>query len=270
MEIVEEKELVNILTLLYRKTGYDFREYRKSTLGRRVARRLHATGCRTEALYLDYLKNHPEECALLLKDLTIHVTEFFREPDAFKALEEKVFSEWRENSQVFIWSAGCATGEEAYSLAIALDQFFPTVNTNYQILATDLDDDSLNRGSQGIYIGEKIKSLSASVRENYFHPKDEGYQIIPRIKERVNFHAVDLINEKMNQRFDLISCRNVLIYFSKELQEKALLNFHKALKPNGFLWLGKAESLWGKPQELFETVDKGAKIFRKKGVEHEL
>lgn len=253
-----------ILTLLYERTGYDFREYRESTLQRRIARRVHASGCPTETAYLDYLLNHAEEEIKLLNDLTIRVTEFFREPPVWETVRKEIIpqlvvdSEEHRRRQIKIWSAGCATGEETYSLAILF-----AASLFVSILGTDLNEDSLDQARRGIYSQEKLKSISPSIRTEYFQPVEGGYQICPRIKERVDFQRTDLVLGEVPGEFDLISCRNVLIYFSKELQEKVLLKFHRALRPGGFLWLGKAESLWGRSQDLFECLDKGAKIFRK-------
>ena len=258
----------HILEILFKKTGYDFRGYRETTLQRRIARRLHATGCPTHGVYLDYLSTHPEEYSKLLGDLTVRVTEFFREPDIWQTIAKMVVPKLLEK-EVRIWSAGCATGEETYSLAILMEEAkkksLPLVSCfSASILGTDLDQDALNRARQGIYAEEKLKSLPSPLQDKYFHPVENGYQIASEIRGHVSFQRTDLVRGEAPGEFDLIACRNVLIYFSKELQEKVLLKFYHALHPGGFLWLGKAESLWGRPQELFECVDKGAKSFRKR------
>lgn len=260
----EAKRIIgSILTILHQRTGYDFRGYRESTLKRRIARRLHASGCPTETTYLDYLLKHPEEDGKLLNDLTIRVTEFFREPEAWEVVATKVIpilcEDVERGREIKIWSAGCATGEEAYSLAVEFEE----AKRSASILGTDLDEGSLAFAREGIYSEEKLKGPLAPIREKYFRRVERGYQIASAIRGSVQFQRVDLVGAECPGTFDLISCRNVLIYFSKELQERVLLKFHEALKPGGFLWLGKAESLWGRPQGLFECVDKGAKIFRR-------
>jgi chemotaxis protein methyltransferase CheR len=132
------------------------------------------------------------------------------------------------------------------------------------ILATDLDEESLDCARKGLYSKERLKYVLPPLGSRYFLAVDDNqYQVSPKIKGSVSFCQFDLVHGESSEKFDLIVCRNVLIYFSKELQEKVLLKFYQALNPSGFLWLGKAESLWGKPQKLFECVDKGAKIFKK-------
>ncbi|MBI4124349.1 MAG: protein-glutamate O-methyltransferase CheR [Deltaproteobacteria bacterium] len=254
------EDLTPILKLLLQRTGYDFRGYRQSTLQRRITRRLQACGCSTCQDYFQYLKEHPEEAGRLFKDLTIHVTEFFREPEIWAGAGQKILTGL--SGEIKIWSAGCASGEEAYSLAI----FFKEADhdSGVSVLGTDIDRDSLKRAKEGIYPEEKLKPVSPAVRKKYFHPVKGGYQINSTLKEGVRFQLSDLARQAAEGPFDLISCRNVLIYFSKELQEKVLVRFHHSLRPGGFLWLGRAESLWGRAQDLFECVDKTAKIFRKK------
>lgn len=266
-----EKETGNftaIITLLYQRTGYDFRGYRPSTLQRRINRRLHATGCSTHETYLDFLSRHPAEYGDLLKNLTIRVTEFFRDPATWEVMKKEIVSRLlNQPKEIRVWSAGCATGEETYSLAIMLKEVRsrnPEVRSPIiSILGTDLDDEALRSAREGIYPEERLKFVIPPLRETYFQPTKNGYQIIQKMRDCVDFRAVDLVNGLVGGEFDLISCRNVLIYFSKELQERVLLKFHEALRPGGFLWLGKAESLWGKTQELFTCLDKGAKIFGK-------
>ena len=262
-------ELNNILSSLFVETGYDFRHYRESTLHRRIARRLQATGGLSPSLYLTYLQENREEQRRLVKDLTIHVTEFFREPEDWEIVRKTVIPQLldtkaRKGTEIKVWSAGCATGEEAYSLAILLREATSDFVPPTSILGTDLDTDSLQQAREGVYSKDKLKSVSPDRHKKYFlMVHDEQYQISPKIKEGVDFRQLDLVNGTMPEKLDLVSCRNVLIYFSKELQEKVLLKFYEVLRPDGFLWLGKAESLWGKTRELFECVDKGAKIFRR-------
>ena len=262
-------ELNIILSSLFVETGYDFRHYRESTLNRRIARRLQATGGLSPSLYLTYLQENREEQRRLVKDLTIHVTEFFREPEDWEIVRKTVIPQLldtkaRKGTEIKVWSAGCATGEEAYSLAILLREATSDFVPPTSILGTDLDTDSLQQAREGVYSKDKLKSVSPDRHKKYFlMVHDEQYQISPKIKEGVDFRQLDLVNVTMPEKLDLVSCRNVLIYFSKELQEKVLLKFYEVLRPDGFLWLGKAESLWGKTRELFECVDKGAKIFRR-------
>lgn len=255
--------LNEILFYLFEKTGHDFRGYRESTLQRRIQRRLHATGTLSLATYLDYLKGHCEEERKLLADLTLSVTEFFRDPESWETLAKIVRETPREEWQ--IWSAGCATGEELYSLAFLMAEKQIPHGT---LLGTDLDENSLHHARAAVYLKEKLKSIPQEMIERYFEKVGPKYRVIPQIRTQVAFRAVNLVQGEVKDLFDLISCRNVLIYFSKDLQESVLLKFYQNLKPEGFLWLGKAESLWGKVQDLFDCVDKGAKIFKKlkKGV----
>lgn len=253
--------LAAVLTLLHQRTGYDFRGYRKSTLQRRIERRLHACACSTLAAYLAYLRKYPVEYKALFKDLTIHVTDFFRDPEIWGRVKKIVWPSLL-GKEISVWSAGCATGEEAYSLAILFAEANPEAAVS--ILGTDIVRDSLKKAKAGIYPAEKLKFLAPLIREKYFQPLQKKCRVGAELKTGVRFQWSDLVRANAAGPFDLIVCRNVLIYFSRELQEKTLLRFYRSLAEGGFLWLGRAESLWGRPQKLFECVDKTAKIFQKK------
>lgn len=198
-----------------------------------------------------------------MRDLTIRVTEFFRDPLTWGVMKSEVLPGLlNRSSEIKVWSAGCATGEETYSLAI----LFEEAKRQVSILGTDLDQEALRSAREGIYPEERLKLVPPPLREIYFKPVNNGYQIIQKMRDCVDFRDVNLVTGEPPGEFDLVSCRNVLIYFSKELQERVLLKFHEALKPGGLLWLGKAESLWGKAQELFECLDKNVKIFERKRI----
>src|SRR3989338_4116904 len=288
--------LSNVLEKLFKKTGYDLTGYRESTLERRVVRRLHATHSTDYLTYVQILENSPEECHFLLRDLTIRVTDFFRDwseeslcekiwpslakqnsvkiwsagcatgeetyslalsfdrylkQNSFRSEEslcEKIWPSLAKQNSVKIWSAGCATGEETYSLALSFDRYLKqnSLGTPYEILGTDIDEASIQFAKKGEYPKEKLKDLDIS-----------------DVKNSVQFKKLDLVGETFPKDIDLVVCRNVLIYFFKELQEKVLLKFYDSLKPGGFLWLGKAESLWGDSKKLFEVVDKQTNLLKK-------
>ncbi|OGQ04102.1 MAG: hypothetical protein A2W61_00185 [Deltaproteobacteria bacterium RIFCSPLOWO2_01_44_7] len=239
--------LSNVLEKLFKKTGYDLTGYRESTLERRVVRRLHATHSTDYPTYVQILENSPEECHFLLRDLTIRVTDFFRDWSE-ESLCEKIWPSLAKQNSVKIWSAGCATGEETYSLALSFDRYLKqnSLGTPYEILGTDIDEASIQFAKKGEYPKEKLKDLDIS-----------------DVKNSVQFKKLDLVGETFPKDIDLVVCRNVLIYFFKELQEKVLLKFYDSLKPGGFLWLGKAESLWGDSKKLFEVVDKQTNLLKK-------
>ena len=245
---VMDPGLSNVLEKLYRKTGYDLRGYRESTLARRVARRLHATRSTDYPSYVRTLESSPEECHFLLKDLTIRVTDFFRDWSE-ETLCKHIWPSLANQNFVKIWSAGCATGEETYSLAFSFDRFLKEngLKTPYEVIGSDIDEASIHFAKRGEYPKEKLKDL-----------------VISDIKKSVRFEKLDLVGENFPADIDLIVCRNVLIYFAKELQEKVLLKFYHSLRPGGFLWLGKAECLSGRAQEFFEPIDKPMKIFKRR------
>ena len=251
----ETPETLNrILALLQSRTRHDFRGYRKAMLMRRVQRRMGL--CHIESLptYLDHLRKQAVEVTALYKDLLIGVTGFFREPGACEVLAERILPERIERSSavagkeraVRVWVPGCATGEEAYSLAMLITEQFEALHEppSIQLFASDIDEESLAVARLGIYPDTIAPDLSPRRLQRYFVRLDEHhYQVSKSLREHSVFAAQSLISDAPHSRLDLVSCRNLLIYLEPEIQQKVVSLFHFALNENGYLLLGPAESL---------------------------
>ncbi|MBE9046333.1 PAS domain-containing protein [Pleurocapsales cyanobacterium LEGE 10410] len=262
----DESALSEIFLLLRRTTGVNFADYKRSTVQRRIGRRMALYKQDRLADYLSYLQDHPDEVQALYRDLLIVVTQFFRDEPAFTALKERVFPQIVSgksfDSAIRIWVAGCATGEEVYSLAICLLQFLaeqPTKPT-IQIFGTDLSETAIQKARKGIYQENQIAGLSSELLRRFFVRVEKGYQISQQIREMCIFARHDLSSDPPFSSLDLISCRNVLIYFASSLQKRVLPLFHYSLKPTGFLLLGASESV-GKASDLFVAVDDKSRIY---------
>jgi two-component system CheB/CheR fusion protein len=263
-----EEQLHRILTLLHVRTGHDFRYYKRNTLVRRLQRRMTVKHITTLGDYLDLIQSHPEELEALDKDLLISVTMFFREPEVWEALHEmaipKLVDRCTENQPVRIWVPGCATGEEAYSLAIMLleESEGRKRECPVQIYATDIDKEALEIGRRGAYPENIAEQVSHERLTRYFTKDANGmYQVNKRLREMVVFAPQNLISDPPFSKLDLVSCRNVLIYIQLELQKKIVTLFHFALRDGGFLVLGNSESV-GTRTDLFEPLSKRWRIFR--------
>jgi len=264
--------LAPLLEKVYRERGFDFREYRKSTLGRRLGRRLRLCGVRTYAEYARVLDQDPVEYDRLFNDLTINVTSFFRDEIAFKALERVVWPALLYNNTekwkgLQIWSAGCATGAEPYSIAMLLLELSDgdIGKGEITILATDIDVRALQRAREGVFAPKEVEGIRPVWRAKYFAPKSDGFRVQPVLRQLVTFAAHNLVSDPPYRGLDLVVCRNVLIYFTPELQTRVLKGFHEGLKEGGGLLLGKAEVPVGETRSLFYAVDGKAKLFRKTG-----
>jgi two-component system, chemotaxis family, CheB/CheR fusion protein len=267
----EEDGVFNqILLLLKAATGVDFTYYKHSTIKRRIQRRMMLKQVEKLEDYVRCLRENVEEVKSLYEDILINVTSFFREPEAFEALQKMVFPEIRRNraegGPIRIWVPGCATGEEAYSLAISLLEFLGDManNVQIQIFATDIEDGVIDKARLGIYSEAISEDVSTDRLRRFFVKIPGGYQVSKTIRSMCVFAKQNLIKDPPFSRLDLISCRNVLIYFGPVLQKKVIPIFHFALKSSGFLMLGKSEALGVYP-DLFTLMDKKLKIFLRKG-----
>lgn len=272
LKVVEPKAqslLERIFQRLLDQTGYDFSGYKLKTVQRRIARRMAVHKVLTLEDYVTLLMSSAEEAESLFKDLLISVTDFFRDGEAFNDLAEvidKLVEVHEESDQLRIWVPGCAGGEEAYSIAIL---FLKARNKyrkplNFQVFATDIDEFALSQARKGIFNAAQIKTLDTEVLQDFFHKKDGYYLIHKSVRDHVVFARQNLVMDPPFSRLDLISCRNVLIYFSVELQKQVMQTFHFALKPDGFLFLGKSESASPGTPELFDPYNKKSQIFRRK------
>lgn len=258
-----------IMKLVKRRHGVDFSNYKQATILRRLKRRMAA--CRTDKLqdYLAFVENQPGELEQLKNDILISVTSFFRDPDAFEVLGTMlpdVLRSKKPGDPIRIWVAACASGEEAYSLAILLCEQLGDRLAHYQvqIFATDVDGDALARARKGVYPDAALKEMSPETIARYFVARGGFYQVIKSVRDMIVFAKHDVIQDPPFLRIDLITCRNLLIYFNQALQTKVLNIFHYALSPGKYLFLGKSEST-GVVSTQFHTVDKKWKIYRRLG-----
>jgi PAS domain S-box-containing protein len=257
--------LGEICAVLHHHTGHDFSHYKEGTLLRRIRRRIQLQHQGSVAEYVKKLENDAVEVASLLKEFLIGVTQFFRDPEAFQALGQDVLPRIVENktNPIRIWIPGCASGEEAYSLAILLREQLDHVETRVQIFATDLDAEVLAEARQGHYANEIAEQVSSERLARFFVPEGQGYQVTEELRDMCIFSEHSLIRDPPFSQLDLISCRNVLIYLGAELQKKLFPLFHHALRPGGFLFLGPSEGIAGSPG-LFESLDAKSRIFRRR------
>jgi two-component system CheB/CheR fusion protein len=264
----EEDALQMILRLLQARTGHDFSGYKPATVLRRLERRLRVVQVDSLAAYLGYLRGHPPEAQALLKDLLISVTTFFRDSEAFEALREEViprlFEGKGQGDEVRVWVPGCATGEEAYSIAILLLEQVEALKTAFsiQLFASDLDEDALAYGREGRYPETIVADVSEARLQRFFVREGAYYRVKKELREIILFAPHNLLKDPPFSRLDLISCRNLLIYLQRNLQERVAELFHYALKPEGYLFLGNAESLEG-VSRLFRAVDNTQRIYRR-------
>lgn len=264
-----DPELGKLFRLLHAAMGMDFSHYKKSTLKRRIQRRM--TLCQIGSLqdYVDHVSAHPAELEALYQDLLIKVTAFFRDPEAFAALKTHVFPVLMHNrppdSPVRIWVPGCSTGEEVYSLAISLLEFLEADATGHaiQIFGTDVSEEAIQRARSGIYIENIAIDVSPSRLRRFFVRVEGGFQVSKPLRDLCIFSRHNATADPPLSQLDVVSCRNLMIYLEPSLQRRLLHTFHHALKPAGFLLLGSSEGIGTLP-ELFGSVDRTNRIFCKR------
>jgi two-component system CheB/CheR fusion protein len=265
-----DQEFDELLLMLRETRGFDFTGYKRTTLQRRLRRRMDARGLSSLSEYRDYLELEPDEFARLFDSLLINVTGFFRDPTAWEALRDTVLpgllGAKGPRRPIRIWSAGCATGEEAYTLAILLaeamgsDEFMSRV----KIYATDLDEDALQQARAGVYAERQVADVGEELRKKYFEVSGTRYAFRRDMRRQIIFGRNDLTRDAPISRVDLLVARNTLMYFNAETQASIIRKFHFALTDPGFLFLGKAEMLLNHGDE-FEPVELRRRLFRKIG-----
>lgn len=276
-------ELNKIFILLRARRGHDFSSYKDATIRRRLARRILLHKLDNTARYIQLLQHDPNEIDALFHDILINVTGFFRDPEGFGALHRvalpALLAGRPSHLPLRIWVPGCSTGQEVYSLAIALDEYFGELRSGgeggeggedsevpgIQIFGSDVDDEAIEAARAGIYPPSIAGEVSAERLKRYFWRVANGYQVCKSIRDNCIFALQDVIRDPPFSRIDLLSCRNLLIYFQAPLQQRVLQLFHYALQPDGFLLLGGSESV-GNQVALFAMKDKTAKLYRKKSV----
>lgn len=251
------------------RTGVALESYKPKCLARRIAVRMRACAVHTYDSYLDLLDRTPAELERLHAALTINVTRFYRNPETWEALARLVPTLLAREGEVRCWSAGCASGEEAHTLAILFAEVAgasrrPGAIDRVRIEATDIDGESLARTRAGRYRAAALAETPPEVVRRWFHPEGDWMLVDPTARARVAVRAHDLTRDPVPASYyDLVACRNVVIYFDRAMQERLFLSFFDALRPGGYLLLGKVETLVGPARERFELVDVRERIYRR-------
>jgi chemotaxis protein methyltransferase CheR len=253
--------------ILLAARGFDLDSYKDRCLKRRIAVRVRARGLADADAYVELLRRDEAELDALLAALTIHVSQFFRNPSMFAELEARVLPELLERARaegrpLRLWSVGCASGEEPYSLALLLDGLAPP-GSQADILGTDVSAAILERARAGLYEPQRLAEVPPAVRARYFEPQGRDLRLAEPIRRMVRFERHNVLTAPEFPPADLIICRNVMIYFSAPEQEKILARFAAALSPGGFLVLGKAEMLLGASRRLFQPDSAAERIYRR-------
>jgi two-component system CheB/CheR fusion protein len=257
-----------LLDFLKRSRGFDFTGYKRTSLERRFRRRMDAIECKSYGDYLDYLEVHPEEYEKLFNTLLINVAEFFRDPPAWEHLRGDVLPELLaakdEDEPIRIWSAGCASGQEAYTIAMVLAELLgeDAYRERVKIYATDIDEDALTIARHAIYTTKQLEGVPEELRSRYFERADQRLAFRKDLRRTVIFGRNNLVQDAPISRLDLLICRNTLMYFTAEAQDRILRHFHFALRDHGVLMLGKSEMMISR-RDVFEAVDINRRIFRK-------
>jgi chemotaxis protein methyltransferase CheR len=261
-------ELASLTEQIDSATGLSLSSYKQTCFRRRVAVRMRATGVTGYAEYGGVLRADPAEYEKLLAAVTINVSRFFRNRDVWRLLEERVLLDLaaRDAPYLNVWSAGCAAGEEPYTLAMVIEAFdraHPDAGADrFRLVATDVDPDALDAARRAEYADLAMAETTAADRERWFEPDGPPHCPVARIRSRVSFWRLDLLSAHFPRDQSLIVCRNVIMYFDQHSQESILRRAHAALVPGGYLVLGRAESLVGGAAELFEPVSVALRVYR--------
>jgi chemotaxis protein methyltransferase CheR len=260
-----------LLNKIKEDRGLDFRHYHQDLLKRRVALRLRAKGIDTYSEYLRLLIRDPEEYDKLFEVLCINVSEFFRDPEIWVTVKYLLENMLRLKNQsndksLKIWSAGCANGEEPYSLAIIIKELLQWSADDFslEIFATDVDKKSMKIAEKAEYPKEALKNVDKKLLARYFNFTSGSYTLKDNLRQLVTFSYLDLTSQELIENADIVFCRNVFIYFDRSLQEQLLMKFFKALKNGGYLVMGKAETLISEARQIFEEIDANARIYKKR------
>jgi len=271
----DDQALRDIFAQLRVRTGHDFVNYKRTTVLRRIERRISVHELPDLPSYARFLREQPDEAQALLKDLLISVTNFFRDPEPFRALENtiipKLFEGKGPQDHVRVWVAGCATGEEAYSIAMLLAETVGDAidSPNVQVFATDIDEWAISKAREGFYTLNDAADVSPERLRAFFVKEAGGYRVRRELREKVLFASHNLIKDPPFSHIDLITCRNLLIYLNRTAQQRILEVLHFSLNPGGYLFLGTSESIEGS-SDLFTAVDKEHHIFQSRPVEARL
>lgn len=266
----DQDELEDVMEYIRSQTEHDFRAYKRNSLSRRVRRRMGLNHISSISGYLEHLQSNPQELKTLLRDLLISVTHFFRDTEAFQALEKQLreyfdHTENRKREELRAWVPGCATGEEAYSIAILLleQARIRDSASRVQVFGTDIDEKALEKARKGHY-GEYIAGkIPPEYLDRYFIELEDGYKVTKTLRDAVLFSPQNILEDPPFSNLDLISCRNLLIYLQRDVHDKIFSTFHFALRKNGLLFLGNAETA-GKSESLFTVLDRSHRIYKRR------
>ncbi|MBN2110994.1 MAG: protein-glutamate O-methyltransferase CheR [Methanosarcinaceae archaeon] len=267
----EDADFALLKSIIKTRLGFNCEYYKNSHFRRRIDVRLRATGSKSFGEYVQLLEKDPDECAVLLETLTVNVTNFFRNSEVYDIIEKEVLpSVIRSkgtglNRSIKVWSAGCSIGVEAYSIAMLFHHILGNNIEKYNIIitGTDIDKASLLHARNGIYTDTEMKDVRPAFINRYFVREGNRYHINDELKKMTRFRSHDMISGPRMNGFDVIFCRNVTIYFEKELQEKLYMDFYNGLNDNGFFVMGKTETLIGPSKDLFNAYDAKERIYSK-------
>jgi len=256
---------------VFKSTSLDCRQYKEPYLKRRFNVRMRSVGAETYSDYMRHLRTHKEELGLLMDDLTINVTQFFRDPIVFKALEEQMLPLiiyrhiCQGTTNIRIWSAGCSSGEEPYSVAILLKELLGEQLDDFHItiLATDIDDSCLADAQAANYLPRQLVCMPQAYRERYFSPRAEYLSLDSEIVGMVTFKKHDLFTGVPAKALDMILCRNVVIYFARRMQETLYMGFFEALREGGYFVMGNTETMIGPASSAFDQVLARERVYQK-------
>jgi chemotaxis methyl-accepting protein methylase len=267
----DDADFAELKRRLVRLTGWDLNRFKENYLRRRVGARVRALGCPDWKAYGDLLDRDPGELERLRDRLTVNVTEFFRDPDVWEEIRERVLPRLleaaakRPKRELRLWSAGCSSGEEAYSLAMLAREAARRQGKDVavRVLASDLDSVALERAKAGRYPAAAFAHVPPTLQAAWFEPDGDGYRAGAALRSTVAFRVLDLFTSPAPPELDLILCRNVMIYFTRDLQQKLLRAFHQALVPGGIYVTGKTETLLGPARAVFRSVSARSRIFER-------
>lgn len=275
MPDIRDPDLRVLLRKIHSRTGIDLSQYKDNYISRRLLTRLRSNGVNSYREYIKVLDERPEEYDKAIDAFTINVSEFFRDKETYRAIREQVIPAIIAEKNRFgrrmirIWSAGCAGGEEIYSISIILNEVLGDDYDRFTIslYATDIDDACMNRAKEGIYDRLLLRNVDKPLIEKYFINMENGKLAVKdRVKRNIHYKHFDLISgEKFGSYFDMILCRNVMIYFSDEQKRKLLMELYNSLSSGGYLVIGKTETLVGESRNLFEVVNNLERIYRRPG-----
>jgi len=272
--MIDNNSLNTLRILIQKCKGFDISQYKDSYIERRVNTRVNLTNRDDLKSYLELLWNNPEELNKLMDALTVNVTEFFRNPETFAALETDIIPKILQNKEtdsrdvIKIWSAGSSSGEETYSLAILFLEALRKSGKEYNLMiyGTDIDRKSIIQAKSGIYESNKVSRIRKDLLDRYFEEHGNEYRIKPFVKEYVNFSYLDLTSDFIQSltTYELIVCRNVIIYFTLDVKKALFMKFYQMLRKDSYLVIGKNEAITGKAVDYLKTVNLFERIYKKK------